>query len=635
MRIITIHADYVEVTAKQQAIKAAEAPPKEPQRMDDCLVVFSAVEKRDEPDPTGVARRLAKEVADVCQQVKAGKVLLYPYVHLTSSPGAPATALEVLKQAEELLAKQGLEVKRAPFGWYKAFTLKAKGHPLSELSREFTAEAAPAAGEKQEESKALAAEKKLASTWHIIDLDGHLHPLQKQGNALTGYDFTRWPRLLKLAKYEIAKDRAAHQEPAHVRLMQKLELVDHEPASDPGNLRYYPKGRLIKALLEAWVAQQMSAYGAVEVETPLMYDFEHPALKSYLNRFPARQYTIQTPNKKVFMRFAACFGQFLIAKDATLSYRSLPLKLYELTRYSFRVEQHGELAGLRRLRAFTMPDCHCLCADLDQAKAEMRKRFELARETLTGAGLRLPDDLEFAIRITKDFWERNKDHVIALVKAWGKPALVEMWDERFFYFIMKYEWNFVDANDKASALATDQIDIENADRYGMAYMDRDNARKTPLILHLSPTGAIERVIYALLEKAGEDEARGVPPSLPVWLSPTQVRIIPVNIESHLGQAEKLAEELAKHHVRADIDDNNETIGKRIRTAEQEWVPYILVIGDKEAAGGPLTVRVRATGDQKPMTKEQLLKAIAVQTEGKPWRPLPLPRKLTERPIFRG
>src|SRR5439155_1397946 len=127
----------------------------------------------------------------------------------------------------------------------------------------------------------------------------------------------------------------------------------------------------------------------------------HPALKSYLNRFPARQYVVQTPNKKTFLRFSACFGQFLIMKDMVISYKQLPLSLYELTRYSFRAEQRGELAGLRRLRAFTMPDCHALCADVEQAKAQLMVRFEVAWKLLEDCGFTLPGDFEVGMRGTR------------------------------------------------------------------------------------------------------------------------------------------------------------------------------------------------------------------------------------------
>src|SRR3989442_1175589 len=188
--------------------------------------------------------------------------------------------------------------------------------------------------EKEDESEAVKAEQKLVSEWFILEPNGSLRPLRLEGGKVTGFDFAGHENLGKFASYEMAKSREAKEEPPHVRLMRELELVDYEPGSDPGNLRFYAKGRLIKGLLEEFVTDRLRDYGTMEVECPVMYDFEHPALKSYLDRFPARQYIVQTPNKRAFLRFSACFGQFLIMKDMVISYKQLPLSLYELTRYS-------------------------------------------------------------------------------------------------------------------------------------------------------------------------------------------------------------------------------------------------------------------------------------------------------------
>ncbi len=658
MKILTIHADYVEWEAKKKALKSAEEGIKEgKQRVEECLVVFTAVEKRDEENPSAVTQRYITEIKEVADQVKAKNIVLYPYAHLSSELSSPAVAEKLLKDAEVLLKKEKYTVSRAPFGWYKSFTVANKGHPLSELSREFTAgkeegrkiaseeqntesgKAIEKPGAQQEVSQALKAEQSLNSNWFVLDLKGKLNPISydKEKRKFSGFDFKGWDNLQKFASYELAKNRVANEEPPHVRYMRKLELVDHEPGSDPGNLRYYPKGRFIKGLIERWVTQKVKQYGGMEIEAPIMYDYEHPSLKSYLNRFPARQYAIQTPNKKVFLRFAACFGQFLEMHDAQMSYKHLPVWLYELTRYSFRVEQHGELTGLRRLRAFTMPDCHGFVADVDQAKKEFLRRFQLAKEVQEGIGLRIPEELEFAIRVTKDFWEKEKDFISGLVKEWGKPALIEMWDKQFFYFCLKYEWNYVDNLEKCSALTTDQIDVENAERYDISYVDEEGKKKRPLILHLSPSGAVERVMYALLEKAGKQEKAGKLPQLPLWLAPTQVRLVPVSIEKHFEFSKGIQEELAKLNIRADVDDRVETVGKRIRESALEWVPYTLVVGDEELKDEfkQLTIRDRDSSEAYKMRFDELVTKIKKQTAGLPYDTLPLPVLLSKRITFVG
>jgi threonyl-tRNA synthetase len=491
---------------------------------------------------------------------------------------------------------------------------------LAEQSKVFTKEDAV----EKNVSNAVKAEEKLKSFWYIMQTDGKMLPVDK-------FDFKGHTNLKKLTDYEITKSRAVKQMPPHIKLMRKMEIADFEPGSDPGNLRYYPKGRLIKSLLETFVTQKVIDYGGMEVETPLMYDFQHPILANYLNRFPARQYVVKSDEKEYFLRFSACFGQFLMAKDSYFSYKQLPYKIYELTRYSFRREKSGELAGLRRLRAFTMPDVHALCGDMEQAKSEFSIRFNLCKDVLNGCGLTI-DDYEMAIRFTKEFYEDNKDFITSLIKNHGKPVLVEMWEERFFYFVLKYEFNFVDNLDKAAALSTDQIDVENGERYDINYIDSEEKKHHPIILHCSPSGAIERIIYALLEKAYAVSESGKNPILPLWLSPTQVRLCPIN-DTFIDYCNNIADELEKNCIRVDLDDKVDSVQKKVRNAEIEWVPYIVVVGQKEKDSGKLAVRIRETGKVESISLEKLAKIINEKTKGYPFKKLSLNRLLTKRPIF--
>ena len=624
MKILTLHSDFIEFEAKQKAIKEPEPLKNKKERVEQALVVFAAVEKKDEQNPENTAKKAVENIKDIASQVKEKRIVLYPYVHLTNNPSEPKTALKVFDFVEDKLKKE-YEVHRSPFGWYKSFNIKVKGHPLAELSREFGPEEAKESA-KKEETDSLKKERKLTSYWHILTEDGRLHDVG-------AFNYKGHENLRKFAFYEKEKSRAVKEEPPHARLMRKLELADYEPASDAGNLRYYPKGRLVKKLIEEYVTERVIDYGGVEVETPIMYDMEHPTLSKYLQRFPARQYQIESDKRKFFLRFAACFGQFLMAHDATISYKNLPLKLYELTKYSFRREQSGELTGLRRLRAFTMPDVHALVADLKQAMDEFKIRFNLCLSVLNEMGIKI-NDIEMALRTTKSFFDENKEFVLGLVKKLGKPILLEMWDERIFYFILKYEFNFVDNLDKASALSTDQIDIENGERYDIRFTDKDGKQKHPLILHCSPSGAIERVIYSLLEKAAFDQKEGRVPKLPLWLSPAQVRVIPVSDE-FMKYAAEITDELRRNDIRADIDDRTLHVGKKIREAEIEWCSNVVVIGEKEKKSKKLAVRIRGKKDLAAMSLKSLIDSIKKETEGMPFKQLALPKEISKRPVFVG
>ncbi len=612
MRILQLHCDYIEFTPIKKEIKSAEEIDPSPKHLDEVVVAFVAVEDGDNSD---VAKRAMGEIIESMKKVGCSKLLLYPYAHLSSKLASPSTALSILKEMES--KSDGLEIHRAPFGWTKSYKIQVKGHPLAENSKTISA-----GEEKESTSEALKAESKIQSFWHIMTPDGKMHDVGK-------FNFAKHENLEVLAKYETAKKRSVDEPPPHVKLMKKLAIADYEPASDAGNMRFFPNGRLIKSLIERYVTEKVVEYGGFEVETPIMYDSHHPSMESYFNRFPARQYNVNSEGKQLFLRFAACFGQFLMAKDFQMSYRNLPLRLYELTRYSFRREQSGELVGLRRLRAFTMPDCHAMCKDMEQAKEEFRKRFDLSREVIRGLGLD-ESDFEMAIRFTEDFYNENKPLIEELVSKIGKPVLVEMWKERFFYFVLKWEFNYVDNLGKASALSTDQIDVENGKRYHIEFIDESNKPQNPIILHNSPSGAVERVIYVLLEKAAKDQREGRKPGLPLWLAPTQVRVIPVKPEFS-EYCEKLADNISQHDIRVDLDDRNESVGKSIRDAETEWIQYIIVIGEKEVNATKLSIRDRKTGSVKELTVDELISEIKAKTKDRPFLKMNMSRYLSKRP----
>jgi threonyl-tRNA synthetase len=614
MRILQLHCDNISYEATKKEIKSAEDIEPKPVSIDEVVVCFVAIENGDD---NNVALDAISQIQESMQKIGCKKLLLYPYAHLSSDLAAPSTALSLLKLMES--ESKELEVSRAPFGWTKSYNVKVKGHPLAESSKVITA------GDKKEQtSAALESESKIKSYWFILSPDGSLTEFDK-------FNFSKHKKLEKLAKYESAKNRNVDEPPPHVALMKKLAIADYEPASDHGNMRFFPNGRLIKSLLEQYVTNRVKDYGGYEVETPIMYDSHHPSMESYFNRFPARQYNIDADGKQLFLRFAACFGQFLIAHDMQISYKNLPYRLYELTRYSFRREQSGELVGLRRLRAFTMPDCHAFCKDMPQAIDEFRKRFDLSRDVLKNVGIE-NDDYEMAIRFTEDFYNENRELIVEMVKKLDKPVLVEMWKERFFYFVLKWEFNYIDNLGKASALSTDQIDVENGHRYNIEFVDESNSTLNPIILHNSPSGAIERVIYALLEKYAKDAKEGRKPMFPLWLAPTQVRIIPLKDE-FMEFSQSLFDKLTEQNIRVDIDDRNESIGKRIRESEKEWIRYVLVIGEKEVNSKNLSVRDRTQSDVRDIPFDDFINEIQTQNQGKPNSSLNFPPLLSKRPVI--
>ncbi|MCQ5363209.1 MAG: threonine--tRNA ligase [Candidatus Methanomethylicia archaeon] len=622
MRLLLIHADYIEYAALKPAVKEPEAIDNvgKVERVEECLVAFCSAEKSDEQDPKEIARLASGAILEHARMVKAERVVIYPYAHLSSELASPRAALSILKALEETL-RGSIEVKRSPFGWYKTFTLRCKGHPLSELSRSITLSEKVPAEEKVEKAEKV---EPAPSTFLILTPDGEELPIDLS-KPETFLNLKIDAPLLQLIKNEagLKGERGA---PAHIKLMKRLELVDYEPASDVGHFRFYPKGTVIKDTLEEFAYDiAVRDLKAFKIETPFLYRLDEPDIAEQASKFRERDYRLEVDKKPFTLRFAGDFGLFRMMKDVTMSYRQLPVRVYELSP-SFRLEQSGECVGLKRLRSFTMPDVHCFCANLEQGLSEYRELFEKYTKLTNSM------EIEYAVafRIVKDFYSNNKGWLVSLLKIVNKPALIELLPEMKHYWVLKHEYQAIDSVGGNVQLVTVQLDVEDAARYGIFYTDENGQKKGCIILH-SSLGSIERWMGAILEQAAKDQKVGKPPKLPVWLSPIQVRIIPVN-SSYVNFAVNLASKLSQNSIRVDVDDRDESVAKKIREAEMEWIPYIVVVGEKEASSGELPVRVRG-GGMVTATAEDLVAMVSKKIGSKPKLPSYTPLLLSLKPRF--
>ena len=605
MRLLLIHSDYIEYEAKKRT-KIAEECSVLSDREEEALTVFCAVESIDEEDLEGVVLQAIAEVKKTAGQVNVTKIVVYPYAHLSSDLSSPETAVTVLKALKAGLETEGFAVKRAPFGWYKSFKLSCKGHPLSELSKTIV----------PGEDSAVKKEKtEVTHDWFVMTPDGKQHDYKEYLNN-TPFGC--------MVKKELGVAVPVGGDPAHVDLMRSKELVDYEPASDVGCLRWLPKGKIVRDLLADYVLRLVLDYGGSPVETPVMYDLGDKAICEHAAKFGERQYRFKSNNRDMMLRFAACFGMFSIMRDMHISPNHLPMKMYELSTYSFRHEQKGEVIGLKRLRCFTMPDMHSLCLDMPQALKCFEEQLAMGWQT----GRDFETELVAAFRCTKDFYAEHEAWVKKIVKESNCPMLIEILSDRVHYWVAKIDLAAIDGQKRPIENPTVQIDVESSTRFDIKYHKEDGTPIYPPILHCSPTGSVERVICAILENISTQEV----PSLPTWLSPTQVRVVPVT-EKHIAFAEELVKTINAAQVRCDIDDRNETIGKKVREAGMDWVPYVIVVGDEEVASKMLTVTVRKKSQPNKPFKEQLsivdlIAAVKKDTEGKPFRPLYTPRKLS-------
>lgn len=609
MRILLIHSDYLNYQTKSKT-RIAEKIPKEMEggSFKDALVVFTAVEKADEKNTENLIKNVLNEVKDVYNNVKAKSIVIYPYAHLSSSLGSPDIAKKILIDMESILKDEGYTVGRAPFGWYKSFEVSCKGHPLSELSRTIGSDL-PEADEEEKEPD---------SKFYIIENDKVLD--------LDDYNFKE-DNLKKILDNELGIATSTGEEPPHVKLMREKGLADYESAADIGHLRWYPKGRLVRDLLSDYVYKLAVDNGAMPIETPIMYDLSNKAIFEHADKFGERQYRLTDKNKELMLRFACCFGAFRVLSDSFLTWKNLPAKVYELSTYSFRKEKKGEVVGLKRLRAFTMPDMHTICADVPQTLDSFQKQVMMCLST--SEAIDVPYEILF--RATQDFYDDNKDWMMEIAKLVNQPVILEIIPERKHYWVCKMDFAAIDFLGRPIENPTVQIDVESGERFDISYIDENEENHHPIVLHCSPTGSIERVICSLLEKTAI-ELDDKLPMLPLWLSPTQVRVLPI-ADRHIEFGRKIVDDLVANGIRADIDDHSITVGKKVRNAGKDWVPYTLVIGDRELESDVFSISVRDTGKKVDMSVEELILEIKSITEGLPFRPLPLPKNLSERITF--
>lgn len=623
MKILLIHANrFVFKVTERLPIGEEISTENKEKEFEECLVVFTAVEKEDGINIGQISFKAVNEIEQLMAKINASRIIIYPYAHLSNSLATPSVAIETLKTMERLLKEKNYDVFRAPFGWYKAFDISCKGHPLSELSKEITID--------ENEAKKIITREEV-----VKDIGRRLFILTPQGDELhikieqidKSEILNSFPSLKKFIMFEEVKGKQGVPPPS-IHAMRRLELVDYEDASDSGHFRFYPKGQLMLKLLEDWAEEiAIKRLGCMQIETPLIYNWNRAEIRSQGESFHERHYLVTVPyepSKEFVLRFAGDFGLFRMVSDTQLTYRHLPLRLYEYSK-SFRYERSGELAGLRRLRGFSMPDIHSFCTDIEQGWLEYQDLYKSYSDLAEATGI------EYAIvfRIVEEFYRKYKNHILNLLNYSGKPALIEILSKMKHYWAVKHEFQGIDSVGGACQVCTVQLDVEDAERYGITFVNEKGEKQGCIICH-SSIGAIERWVYLVLEEALKMEI----PMIPLWLNPIQVRIIPVSDE-FIDYSINLANQLNDKKIRIDVDDRSGTVSKKVRWAEEEWIPYILVVGKKEIQSNKLNVRVRGEKIQKVLTVEELIQEINLQTKDKPYRPLSLPKLVSKRPVFVG
>ncbi|MEM2237491.1 MAG: threonine--tRNA ligase [Candidatus Caldarchaeum sp.] len=607
MRVLELHVDYIEYRPVGREASVAEEAVNEPRRIEDALVMLTSVEPDDDEK---VAEAAVVDAVDFMRRMKVPRLVIYPFAHLSKELAKPEHALQVLKAMETMAQSMGVEVHRSPFGWNKALKVSVKGHPLAERSRVFNQSTL-------QSTKQTAIEK----TYAILTLDGRLISPEKVYDIDVGEGF----RLL-VEKEALGKSAEEVEEPVHNKVLRRLG-IDWEELSDSGHMHFGPEGALLYELISDYASQIVRELGfpVYFVKGTNLFSLESKPIREHASLFGQRMYRVEVDGSPHVMRYAACFQQFALARKWVVSYRNLPFGMFEVAD-SYRLEQRGELVLGFRLRKMTMPDLHVFCRDMDQAFKMVEKihdRIYLEME-------RLGRDYYSLYNLTsKSFFESNRDFFQRLVERERKPVLLAFYPENSnYYWVLNIEYHIIDKLGRPREIGTVQIDVGNAERFGIAYVDSDGSKKHPVILHTAIIGTVERYLYTIVDSALQKS----PPSLPTWLSPTQLRILPLT-EKYVQRALKLAEKISREGIRVDVDERPESLGKKVYEAETSWTPYIATLGAKEARSGKLSVRIRGERKIKQMSVQTLVKRIRKEISGYPFRPLPLPTEVSKRPVY--
>jgi len=609
LRILQLHSDFIEYKPLKKEVATAEEAERKPTRLNELVVLFTCVE---EGDNETVAKQAIDEVKDSLKTLKSNRILIYPYAHLSANLAKPAEALRILKAMEKHAKNIGIETHRSPFGWNKQFTISIKGHPLAEQSKFIVP---------TKEAK----EKKKIKKWRTPKPEYLLLKLDGETTDPKEYRFQKGDEDIEtLVAKEVFKKEAPGGEPRIISALKKFGF-EWEPSSDSGHMRYGPKAALMVDLAGDYAWQSVNELGipSFSIKGTNLFNLNVPAIKEHADLFGERLYTIRVANDEFVLKYAACFQQFAMLKDWMVSYKQIPFGMFEIAD-SYRLEQSGETLLGFRLRRFYMPDYHVFCKDLEQAKDVTIKIHRKIHEKVRELGSHYVS----LYNLTKSFFEKNRNFMRELVKVDRKPALLHFVPEGKYYWVINVEHHITDELKRSREIATVQIDIGNAKRFGIKYINEKKEESYPPILHTAVIGGIERYLYTVFDAALRKEV----PSLPLWLSPAQVRVVPIS-DKFTKDAVAIADEFEAQRIRVDVDDRPFTMQRKVREAEMEWISYVLVIGQKEIDSHVLAVRDRERKEIRKMRLEQLIEEIKEATAGKPFRSLTLPKKLSNRPQF--
>jgi threonyl-tRNA synthetase len=374
--------------------------------------------------------------------------------------------------------------------------------------------------------------------------------------------------------------RGSVGKPAYLAVAKKFGF-NWEPNADVGMAQYDFKAALMHRLVQEYARMLVSRVGLplYEVMGANMFNLDHPVVDAYAKLYGDRLYRFNSGVSPVMMSYDASYPQFNLASSHVLSHKSLPAAHFSIAD-CYRHEQSGECMLLYRQRRFFMPDVHPYFKDV----AEAFDWFPKLEAQILAASQELGRNYEMVIEVASpELWNQYRCEIKAIASRFGRDVLVCVINDGLDrYWILNVDYKIIDALEQSREIACIQIDVGNAPRLGIEYIAADGQIKHPVIIHSAIPGGIERYLYMALDNFSA--------GLPLWLYPVQIRLVPVSDE-YVGLCQKLLEQAAGRPARIEIDNRPHGVGKKIRQARIDLVPYAVVIGEKEMKGSQELDRV--------------------------------------------
>lgn len=414
-----------------------------------------------------------------------------------------------------------------------------------------------------------------------------------------------FPQKKMLDEYLLMLEEAKKRD--HRKLGKELELFAFSQRVGQGLPLWLPKGAMLRERLENFLKKVQKEHGYLPVMTPHIGQKELYVTSGHYAKYGKDSFQpIHTPQEgeEFLLKPMNCPHHCEIYKTKPRSYKDMPLRLAEFGTV-YRYEQSGELHGLTRVRGFTQDDAHIFCRP-DQLKEEFIKVIDIVlyifrtldfKDYTAQISLRDPENREKYIGSDEN-WEKAESAIIEAAREKGLNTVVELGEAAFYG--PKLDFMVRDAIGRKWQLGTIQVDYNLPERFELEYIGADDKKHRPVMIHRAPFGSMERFIAVLIEHTGG--------KFPLWLSPEQAVILPVS-EKYNDYSKKVADFLNNADIRASIDDRNETIGKKIRENELKRVPFLLVVGEKEAESGTISVRKQGDGDKGAMSMEEFRQLI--------------------------